>query len=129
MSGSTTDINTGTMIWFGVFVSMILLYNMAWWTMIIWKNLFGKECSDQDIELVPVQFQDGSVAMMNPNDPHDVAAVAAIHREGQGGKTPQDAFYSPNTGGMPAKDINEYDWSKQDYETQTAGPIGEKTYD
>jgi len=128
------DVNMMTQLWMGLFAVVIVLFNIFIWTVEIWKSrrppvMVSVDKSED--HLVPVQFQDGSVAMIDPNNPDEVAVVAALYQEGQQAQqsAPQDAFYSPNAGGMPSKDISEYDWSKEDYETKTAGPIGEKTYD
>lgn len=78
----------------------------------------------EESRLVSIEMSDGSVAVIDPRDPIQVAAIREVHEESQQPKQ-VDAFYSP----MPGKDISEYDFDQVDYEVKTAGQVREDLYD
>ena len=137
-SNVSNDVNFLTELWFGFFASLVVLLTLVLGVFNMIDKMKDKPAKEEEIDTrVPVMFADGSVAMIDPLDPDAVEAVRSVSAEetrsvdARGehhGKPDVQAFYSPASG-MPAKDISEYDWNKQDYETKTAGPIGEKTYD
>jgi hypothetical protein len=103
----------------------VVVFNL---TLISWRihnSKHRKREGEPTVTKVPVKFDDGSVAWVDPNDPNEVALVASMQQP----TAPSETFYSPTAGGMPAKDISEYDFSKEDYEVKTAGPVREDIYD
>ena len=133
-SNVSNDVNFLTELWFGFFASLLVLLSLVLGVLNMIDKMKDKPAKEEEIDTrVPVMFADGSVAMIDPLDPDAVEAVRSVSAEetvsvDARGEPNVQAFYSPASG-MPAKDISEYDWNKQDYETKTAGPIGEKTYD
>jgi hypothetical protein len=118
------DIHVLEQMWFGLIASSIIVFNLILWSVHLLRTPKHVEASDHR---VAVRFEDGSVAMVDPNNPQEVSAVAELGQSTQEAE-PQHAFYSPG-GGMPARNISEYDFSKEDYEVKTAGPVREDLYD
>lgn len=96
----------------GMFAFSVLVIGFA-----IGKSISNPAPTPVQDNRTPVRFDDGSVVMIDPNDPIDIATLKMMQEQSD---LPIPTANPASSSINQARDISQFDWSAKDFEVRTS---------